>query len=63
MTINEAVYLIAALTVALVLSHGRASYWKGKAEERGNMDGWETEAMYWRRHHDKAAAEWVEENV
>jgi hypothetical protein len=47
--------------ICLVL-YGQASYWKAKSEvidkERGDS-GWESEAMFWRRHFDKDAAAWA----
>jgi len=63
MTPNEMAIAIGILSAALVLSHGRAAYWKAKAEtleaEHGES-GWAEEARFWRRHFDKEAAEAVE---
>lgn len=63
MTFNELAAAIGILAAALAFSHGRASYWKARAEtlekERGDS-GWMEEARFWRRHFNKEAAEAVE---
>lgn len=53
--------------VALLLCflfYGQARYWKAIArtiDEERDDDGWIEEAKFWRRHFDKDAAEWVED--
>lgn len=63
MTFNELAAAIGILAAALAFSHGRASYWKARAktlEEERDESGWIDEALFWRRHFNKEAAEAVE---
>lgn len=63
MTFNELAAVIGVLAAALALSHGRASYWKARAEtlEKERDDGgWAEEARFWRRVFNTEAAEAVE---
>jgi len=64
MTLNELAAVIGVLAAALSISHGRAAYWRARAEtlEKERDDsGWMEEARFWRRHFNKEAAEAVEE--
>lgn len=63
MTLNELAVVIGVLSAALALSHGRASYWKARAEtleKERNDSGWAEEARFWRRIFNAEAAEAVE---
>ena len=63
MTPNEMAIAIGILSAALALLHGRAEYWKAKAEtleKERNDSGWMEEARFWRRVFNTEAAEAVE---
>lgn len=66
MTISEMIGLIGVLVVALTITHGRAAYWKSRAEtidKERSVEGWRNETMFWRRHFNAEAAEWTEDNA
>jgi hypothetical protein len=46
------ILLVSLALNALLL--GSRAYWKGVAGER-NADGWESEALFWRKHFDYVA--------
>lgn len=63
---NEMMALAGLLVAALAMTHGRAAYWKARAEtlEKERTDtGWRNEAIFWRRHFDADATEWTEDNA
>ena len=51
------------LALVTLLLYGDAQHWRGKAttlDKERNEDGWQDEAIFWRRHFDAEAAEWMD---
>lgn len=71
MSLDQAVYLIAALTLLLTISHGQAQFWKGKNENIETMhdnlveanDILKSEVKFLRCQVNQSAAEYVDEHT
>ena len=62
MEIELETWAVIGFAILFAISHARAAYWKGVAQERGDNAERENEAQFWRRHFDSDAAEWTTEN-
>lgn len=61
MNIELETWAVIGFAILFAISHARAAYWKGVAQER-EYTGWENEAQFWRRHFDADSAQWTTEN-